>query len=397
MGASVGQQGEIVFEYIPEPTPASRATAGAATPSGARGGATTAASGAAREGVDTTGVPVRDAFSAANAKEAAAGEENQAPKPRRREYEAMGATPGKGFEPPEQRFLRLQAEVAELLKLAEKSKEDAPAAGAELLGADPSSMAAELRVLEQRLGGLAREGPPAWRGAANEAGAIPSTMSGTLVSQLERFAGGSGGATTGAADGRVTYEISYAPSAGAIADSAKLAALEGTVADIERQLGVLEPTCPFPDLQTAVTHLQKRLSLLDNHKLEAISGNVKKVNEEMDGLLKKKAELEGAPGQDKEIDLKVSQLYEFCHRWSATSASLPAIVARLQALQALHQQSASFTSRLAALEQQQDELSKLLRTTNSAVLELQKGLQDNMTIVKDNMKTLEEKMSKALH
>merc|ERR1712032_678640 len=145
-----------------------------------------------------------------------------------------------------------------------------------------------------------------------------------------------------------------------------------------------------PDLQTAVHQLQKRLSLLDQQKLDALRTGVQKVIQEMEQVFAKKAELEGlGTTRDRDLDRKVSELYELCHRWTATSAALPLVVARLQSLQALHQESASFTARLAALEEQQDELARLLTVTSSAVQELGRGLQDNM-------RSLEVKISKAL-
>merc|ERR1740129_1121334 len=294
------------------------------------------------------------------------------------------------FEPPDQRVARLQAEVADLLKLAEGPPGKGVTDPAELLGGDPAAIAAELKVLERRLGGLARDGPPAWHplsGSGGEAASGPMAQS--LVSRLDRLATGQALAAElpVSGDGRFTYEINYAPSSVALADSSKLAALEGSVAEVERRLGGPDPASPFPDLQSAISQLHKRLSLLDGGKLDAIRGRVEKVMADVDAMLIKKAELL-KPGADE----KVKELYEFCHRWNSTAASLPAIVARLRSLQALHQQSATFSARLAALEQQQDELTRLLDTTNAAVQELGKSLQENMTVVNANMKSLEQKI-----
>ncbi|CAJ1343996.1 unnamed protein product [Effrenium voratum] len=305
---------------------------------------------------------------------------------RKREFE-VGAR--SSFEMPEQRLARLQAEVSELLIYAEKSAAKDPAA-AELLGADPGAMSTELKVLEQRLGALA-DGSTAWGRSSNRHQAGGYAMPSSLVSQLERLAGGE---AQEVADGQVTYEINYAPSAASINDGAKIAAMESSVAEIEKTLGVLQPH-PFPDLQTAIAQLSKRVSLLEkNGKIDTMNRGLEKVAKEVDHLLTKKAELEGT--SDKDLDLKVSQLYDFCHRWSATAASLPLIVSRLQSLQALHLQSASFASRLAALEKQQEELTRLLETTSEAVQDLNAGLQENMTIVRDNMRSLEDKIMQAV-
>jgi len=279
--------------------------------------------------------------------------------------------------------------------MAKKSASD-------LLGGSPSEVAEELKVLEQRLTALAREGPAAWnkgQGKTADGAPGPMAMPGSLVAQLESFAAGVGSGLTTSnvdSDGRVTYELTYAPSASAVADSSKLASLESSIAEIEKQLGIPDPTCPFTDLHTAVGQLQKRVSLLDTTKLDAISTRVKTVIGDIDKMLEKRAELEDRGKGTDDIDQKVNELYDFCHRWNAASASLPTVVARLRSLQALHQQSSSFTTRLQSLETQQEELLRLLETTNSAVHELGTSLQENMTVVRDNMRTLEGKVAEAL-
>lgn len=318
----------------------------------------------------------------------------------RSEFESMA--PGlRGFEPPEQRLARLSAEVAELLSMAEASasKETAPAlADGRAVGSDASAVAAELRMLEQRLGGLARDSGDLWGSSSEAATGGRIATAGSLAVQLERLA--AGGETSfdvvGSGDRRVTYEISYAPASTAATDNSKVAALEASLAAIEKQLGVFDQSCPFADLQTAVMQLQRRLSMLDGQqKFEAIKKLVGHAKDEVEAVLVKKSELEGV-GSSPELDRKANELYEFCHRWSAVAPSLPTIVSRLQSLQALHQESASFSSRLAALEHQQEELAELLESTNVAVQGLSGALQENMTIVRDSMKSLEEKINRAV-
>merc|ERR1711976_348774 len=114
---------------------------------------------------------------------------------------------------------------------------------------------------------------------------------------------------------------------------------------------------------------------------------------DVEQLLSKKAELDKKTGGavDHDHDKKINELFELCHSWSCTAASLPAVVARLQSLQALHQESESFASRLGALDSQQQDLAKLLDSTNASVGELGKHLKDNMSAIMENMKALEQK------
>merc|ERR1712217_537415 len=117
---------------------------------------------------------------------------------------------------------------------------------------------------------------------------------------------------------------------------------------------------------------------------------------DVEQLLSKKAELDKKTGGavDHDHDKKINELFELCHSWSCTAASLPAVVARLQSLQALHQESESFASRLGALEHHQKELAKLLDSTNTSVSDLGKSLKENMTAVMEDMKAIEQKMAK---
>eukprot|EP00933_Yihiella_yeosuensis_P027356 TRINITY_DN2123_c0_g1_i1.p1 TRINITY_DN2123_c0_g1~~TRINITY_DN2123_c0_g1_i1.p1 ORF type:complete len:470 (+),score=94.50 TRINITY_DN2123_c0_g1_i1:1292-2701(+) len=409
-----GRLEEVVYEFTPEPGPPQRSAgaSGGSTTSPSRGAAAITSGSNAKEGIDTSSTSAKAAFNSFAQKEAAeaASEAGKSARHSRRsaDYEALGGR-SRNFETPEQKLMRLQAEVADLLQITETSvTKDGPAAAKDLLGDDPSAVSTELRILEQRLAGLARDGPAAWRrdpSNSDKLGSSSSSMAGSLVGQLERLAvtgtsiatSSPGAASSAPSDGRqITYEINYAPSTASIANSSKIASMESSISDIEKQLGVLQSSFPYPDLHTAVTQLQKRVSLLDNQKLDSISKGVDKVMREIEQVLAKKAELEGIGNSDKDLDRKVSELYDFCHKWNATAASLPAIVTRLQSLQALHQQSASFASRLAALELQQDELNKLLQTTSASVKELGAGLHENMSIVRENMRTLEEKISKAV-
>eukprot|EP00434_Breviolum_minutum_P002819 symbB.v1.2.002478.t1/scaffold99.1/size346285/34 len=69
------------------------------------------------EGLDTSATRVQDAFDTFAKKEANGTTGSLSARPKR-EFEVMGSS---SFEPPEQRLVRLQAEVSELLKYTEKS------------------------------------------------------------------------------------------------------------------------------------------------------------------------------------------------------------------------------------------------------------------------------------
>jgi len=200
------------------------------------------------------------------------------------------------------------------------------------------------------------------------------------------------GAGEGTAEGDdMTWEIHYTPSVEVAANGSRLGALESSLAEMTKQIGAFEASSHFSDLQGAMSHVHSRLSLLDTQKLEAIRHGAEKAKCGLDLCLTNKEE------SRKSLDIKtsvaVSDLYDHCHLFFSTAASLPATTSRLQSLQWLHQTEASFVSRLSALESQQDELTKLLEVTNGVVREIQVGMKENMSIMQANVATLEARLA----
>lgn len=415
------RQEEVIFEYVPESSAASKGAVAASRPRGALAGASAGAGATAaalHPSIDEKPGPAtmvaasvfqkrEEAESAAEQAAAEQAAPAAAAAARRSSFQQLEEVASRvAFEPAEQKVAKLQAEVLELLALVEASGARDGNAAADLLGGRPAEVTGELRGLEKRLEALAKEGPAAWHkgdGKVGSAGHGPLAMPAPLVKQLEAFAAGApqkqaAPPPSGAdAEGRVTYELRYAPSAGAVAESMQVAQLEVAVREVEKHLGAPDPNAPFSDLHSAVADLQRRVSLLDPAKIDSIAHRVKTVMEDIDRVLAKTTELDGGgEGKQAEEDAKVHELYELCHQWNAAAGALPSVLSRLRSLQALHQQSASFAQRLQALEQQQDELQKLLETTNSAVRELGEGLTENTAIARDNMRALEEKVATVL-
>lgn len=449
----MGREHEIVYEGVSEPAAVQpRGVTGSAKGAGSnpRGGVSTAGTSAPpkeSEQIDTSAVSVREALgkfikreeaSKKKAAEAVGGQPGGALNNRPAASAAGGAAAGSlggsrrhlgspgplDRKLPEQRLKRLQGEVSELLSLA-AGLAARDGYTSEFGAGPPRRVAEELAALQQRLRG------PAQGAARSDAGkdvsiSRPSSLSEAALGALDRLAGGmvqqegeekesqsqsaylaSSPALRNGPSDSMTWEIFYAPSIHAISDSAQIAQLENSIAEIEKKLGVTggakgAPTVPFADLQTALTQLHRRLSLLDTHKMESVRGGIAKAMSSLDAALLSEQRGEGqtsnnssSSSKDQQVvEKRLSEMYESCHLWTPTASALPAIVSRLQSLQTLHQQSAAFTTRLSALEHQQDELAKLLEVTNAAVHELGKGLQENMVVMTENLRNLEDKLSR---
>lgn len=311
------------------------------------------------------------------------------------EYEFVGqsARPKiQNFETPEQRLLRLQVEVADFLKVLHSQATAAKSGSADdCLLENHEVITSELHLLEQKLESLANDDSTRQLMTSKELSAVSHagqrSVLQSLVGQLERMSEHLKDGMD--VDDKVTYQLHYTPDMKPLVDASKISAVEAKVAEIEKRLGIPGVVCPFADVQSGILHLQQRLALLDGTKIEAINRRVHAVMGDLDAVLQRKAEF-----INQDADKKASELFEMCHRWNAAASALPAVVMRLQSLKGLHQHSGSFASRLTVLEQQQEELAKLLSTTNAAVHNLQKSMQENMLIMKDNLLQLEQRMEK---
>lgn len=398
-----GKEHEVVFEYTPEPLTNQR------TPVvGVKGGTTasrvavsSAVPSVENENIDSSALNARnamnmffkkEAYAAAFEKEAA---KTEAQRQRQAAQEAVVLPPSltEKAETRDQRCARLQVECLELLRCCESSSMGDLAARTELMGSDPKEIADELRALEKLLR-VWRKGATASSTTAVYGSGVggPGAMSDSLAIQLDRLATAPGGdlaAKGSGEEGMVTWEVNFAPSTIPIIQSSQIAALESSLAEMEKKIGVTG--AKDQDIYHTMTTLHRRMGLLDPQKLESIRTSAGKAKSGFEIAMSSKHLIRGRDGK---VDQKVKELYDSCHRWTPVAANLPAVVTRMQSLEALHQMSASFTSRLSALEHEQEELVKILEVTNMAVQEMSKGMQDNMGILTQNMDALEQKIAK---
>jgi len=288
-------------------------------------------------------------------------------------------------ESPKDLQLRLKAEIAELLVFAEAA---ADGSGAVDFGEDPAAILADLLEIGQRLDrALAREEEASKGRTVATPSAIP------MHQQLEELA----------ERGAARLQMDAAPSTSGScqvfpcstsalsqADSNSISELERGVADLEVCLGAVG-ALPWQDLQHGVTELEQQLASFDAGKIEGIRRGISRTRGEVERLLEKRAE-SGSNASAPENFRKATELYEMSSRWSKVAPVLPSITSQLKSLKALHEESASFPSRLIALETQQAELTTLLESTTSSVQRLGKEMAGNLALMRKSMADLNEKM-----
>jgi hypothetical protein len=268
----------------------------------------------------------------------------------------------RAFEPPSHRLRRLTAEVAEF-KTWMEGMADAPTLISE---DDRQSVVAELGALETTLATLPKLEER--RATGNRA------ILAQLLQQLDRKG-------EPEKQGAIAYDLYYTPSTAAVDN--RVAELEARIIQLEAAVG--SPVAPFPSVTAGIAALEEQLATLNEEKLDRVSKRLQSVNEELAAVLKFKDDAHLT------ADAKVAELYQLCHQWEAAAPALPHLLERLRILKVVHEESAGFAARLAALEQQQIELREMLSQCTEAMASLRKFMLENMETMRTNMEYLEAK------
>merc|ERR1719506_3122982 len=185
--------------------------------------------------------------------------------------------------------------------------------------------------------------------------------------------------------GAIAYDLYYTPNSTAVDD--RVAELEARIIALESTVG--SQVAPFSSVTAGIAALEEQLETLNEEKLDRVSKRLQSVNEELAAVLKFK--------DDAHLTAyaKVAELYQLCHQWEAAAPALPHLLERLRILKVVHEESAGFAARLAALEQQQIELREMLSQCTDAMTSLRKFMLENMETMRTNMEYLEAKHGKS--
>eukprot|EP01068_Selenidium_serpulae_P006852 Selendium_serpulae@DN4531_c0_g1_i1.p1 len=325
------------------------------------------------------------------------------------------------FETPVQRLSRLQGEVEEMQEIVQnflKSREveEQDEAGKQNMlkeakryfEADPTKLFAELGSLQKQIEGVLSDErlqsffttSDAPTGRKSQYDAVVKHLNDVTTtlgkaSEQPKPSTKLAGAGTGSTDQSFSYELYCVPSMKPLVEGSRLSALEKRLNDLESHVGVnmrRQITMPFEDLNAGLSEVAARLVQLDSNRLDALTQRMTKLNGELDALQRRRERLNAGTGTGVE-DQHVQQLYEMSDRWRHAIAALPMVIRRLRTLKALHQESASISTRLNVLEAQQNDLAKLLETTAVNFDTLRDNIANNMKWAKTMVEELQEKMT----
>eukprot|EP00903_Cladosiphon_okamuranus_P021395 g19665.t1 len=248
-----------------------------------------------------------------------------------------------------------------------------------------------LESLRERADGSAKEttsGAP----ALTEAAAAAASPGGAGSVTYELF-------LAEAADARRRFGAS--PSAGA---EGGISGAEARIAALEKALGGMGEAGANPGfvgkggeaapLTELVSALEKRVSMLEPGRLDAVRQKAQLAKAELDSLAKSRSSSgTGSSSSSASRAKKVEEAFAILETWQEVAVGLPALVDRLRALETLHLASASFAQRLEQVETGQTELEGVLKSTKESLDATLQSSIENVSIVTENVQALDRRLA----
>jgi DNA repair ATPase RecN len=136
-----------------------------------------------------------------------------------------------------------------------------------------------------------------------------------------------------------------------------------------------------------VESLSSKVNLLDGESLEKVDTRLQLLLQRVNQLSEKKNLVE-----DQEKLSRVNELFQMVSNWKDVSSTVPSLVARLSALNELHQKALQFASVLARLDTEQKSLTDSIHTSTTTLSEIKKNLEQNLDSIKTNFESLNQRV-----
>eukprot|EP00743_Colponemidia_sp_Colp-15_P002150 GILK01002332.1.p1 GENE.GILK01002332.1~~GILK01002332.1.p1 ORF type:complete len:409 (+),score=75.17 GILK01002332.1:43-1227(+) len=286
------------------------------------------------------------------------------------------------FESPSQRFQRLQIEVGDFMEDLKRLQQEKDSAATE----ESSSILNNLRALQQGLNSLTSDPQTA---SSLEPDGLQLDFQRQL-SELASKAQQSSKEQTPSVDSTqpVTYELYVAAERISGQEASRFSLLESRIAELEHRIGSSQRAGEQADVHSALQVLKERVAMLDPAKVESIHKRVQFITTEIETLIAKRQHVDPRGPDDK----KVESMFQMMERWDAAALQLPAVCSRLHSLKAIHEESASFSTRLAQLETAQQQILSLLQSDAEMLGTVRSTLQDNLSTIQKNMDLLNKRI-----
>eukprot|EP00968_Pinguiococcus_pyrenoidosus_P018922 scaffold1959_cov243-Pinguiococcus_pyrenoidosus.AAC.8 len=298
------------------------------------------------------------------------------------------------LEAPEDRLLRLKAELSDL-------QSDLRRAADEEKGRAAEATAESVRI--QAWEALAVDAA-ALEAQADEVAADPSTtftvagVDQNLTSSLEAALARLEGRDASSADDSGKH------ASGNSGAARLLATLDTRLQRLERVVGLAQRSSSGTSksgssLRAQLEALETRIRALDGAALKDLENAARAASRELEALRTARKDPSGAGGaagawKDAEEAAKIDGLWDSVCRWDGFADELPTLLRRFRALHTLHSEAAMFSQRLRDVEASQNETVTATAETRKILAETQQSLAENVRTVQANLAALGERMER---
>ena len=210
----------------------------------------------------------------------------------------------------------------------------------------------------------------------------------------------SGESNSSSSSNTLTYELYHNVDTVRVREAEAMNDLELRVASLEKLLVQKDKDedreSSTSTILSAIRKMENQMELLRPQTLDALSRRMKTIVSEYESFSRRMSRARSKNGgvSNPIRAKKLATALEKIDSYDKISASIPSLVKRLKTLRALHEESATFSNRLSAIEKRQDRALEDLDRSEKLVSELEVAMRENMKTIAKNIEVLDERIDK---
>jgi len=184
----------------------------------------------------------------------------------------------------------------------------------------------------------------------------------------------------------VTYKIEYDPSSEKVKQELKYAELQRRIGNLEKILGNTKSN----DLSESINKLKNTTELLSENSLDSLFGRISYVNQQLDRLGNKKAQVSLEGGKLSKIEAS----HDSYKQLETTAEGLPDLIGRFESLQVVHEESANIVNKVDKLKENQNAVLRNLGENQELLKKMEETFKTNLEMMNANIKSLQDRVAK---
>ena len=195
----------------------------------------------------------------------------------------------------------------------------------------------------------------------------------------------------------LTYELYHNADTAKIREAEAMNDLELRIASLEKLLVQKEEDKKNDSsILSSIRKMENQMDLLRPQTLDALSRRMKTIVNEYESFSRRMSRARSKNGgvSNPIRAKKLSSALEKIDSYDKISASIPSLVKRLKTLRGLHEESATFSNRLSAIETRQNHALEDLERSEKLISDLEVAMRENMKTIAKNIEVLDTRLDK---